>query len=140
MTCTTTRGQVRGTGAGFSDLCTHLHQLVLETEMEGVGHLPQLPTFRAVSPSLPRTAPPAIPLFKGEFSSPFFLLLQPPASFFQLGERVGCWIGRHGGILDERVRRLDNVPELGTDPRVHCNRSLDGEGSDHVMGQLFLST
>lgn len=114
----------------------------LETRAEGSGHLPQLPTFRPVPP-LPSHAQPdlvAIPLFKGKFSSPFFFLLQPPASFFQLGERVGCWIGWHSRILDEGVRRLDSVPELGTDPRMHCNRSLNGEGSDHIMGQLLLST
>lgn len=95
------------------------------------------------SPPLPSHAQPdriTIPLFKGEFSSPFFLLLQPPASFFQLGEWVGSWIGWHGRILDEGVRRLDNVPELSADPWMHCNRSLNGEGSDHIMGQLLLST
>lgn len=95
------------------------------------------------SPPLPSHAQPdliTIPLFKGEFSSPFFLLLQPPASFFQLGEWVGSWIGRHGRILDEGMRRLDDVPELSADPRMHRNRSLDGEGSDHIMRQLLLST
>lgn len=91
-------------------------------------------------PSRVQSDPITIPLFNGEFSSPFFLLFQPPASFFQLGERVGGWIGRHRRILDEGVRRLDDVSELGTDPRMHRNRSLNGEGSDHIMGQLLLST
>jgi len=91
-------------------------------------------------PSHAQSDPITIPLFKREFSSPFFLLLQPSASFFQLGERVGGWIGWHGRILDEGVRRLDDVSELGTDPRMHGNWSLNGEGSDHIMGQLLLST
>lgn len=100
---------------------------------------PSAATFRAVSP-FPTMHSQTLPLFKGELSSPFLFLLQPPASFFQLGERVGGWIGWHGGILDEGVRRLDDVSELGTDPWMHRNRSLNGEGSDHIMGQLLLST
>lgn len=81
-----------------------------------------------------------IPLLKREFSSPFFLLFQPPASFLQLGERVGGWVGWHGGILNEGVGRLDDVAELGADPRVHRHRPLDGQGPDHVVGQRLLST
>lgn len=121
--------------------CVSTQQLLgAGDQSRGHGYEPQLPTFRAVSLLPPITDTTAVPLLRGEFSSPFFLLLQPPASFFQLGERVGGWVGRHGGILDEGVRRLDDIPELGTDPGMHCNRSLNGEGSAHVMGQLLLST
>lgn len=136
---------VRGTGTDFFDLSAYAStQLVLGAGDQSRGQWTSPSATHLQSrPPLPSHAQSdliTIPLFNGEFSSPFFLLLQPPASFFQLGERVGSWIGRHGRILDEGMRRLDDVSELGTDPWMHRNRSLNGEGSDHIMGQLLLST
>lgn len=109
---------------------------MLETRAEDMD----IPQSSLSQPSPTQSDLIIIPLLKGEFSSPFFLFFQPPASFLQLGERVGGWVGWHGRILNEGVRRLDDVSELGTDPRVHRNRSLNGEGPDHVVGQLLLST
>lgn len=109
---------------------------MLETRAEDMD----IPQSSLTQPSHTQSDHIIIPLLKGQFSSPFLLLFQPPASFLQLGERVGGWVGWHGRILNEGVRRLDDISELGADPRVHRHRPLDGEGPDHVVGQLLLST
>lgn len=138
------RSQAQGLKAGFG-ICTTMSEgprqisltsLQAGDQSRGHGHPPEQSL-----PALPQQSDHAIiPLLKRELSSPFFLLFQPPASFLQLGERVGGRVGWHGRILNERVRRLDDVSELGTDPRVHGHGSLDGQGPHHVMGQLLLST
>lgn len=43
------------------------------------------------------------PLLRGQFAGSFFLFLQTPACLLQLGQRVGGWVGRHCGVLNEEM-------------------------------------
>lgn len=65
-----------------------------------------------------------LPLLGLDSSRLNLLLLEPAAHLLQLDEGAGSWVGGHGGILDERVRRLHVVPQLGAGARVNRPRSL----------------
>lgn len=63
------------------------------------------------------------PLLGLEIARFDLFFLQPPAHLLQLDEGAGGRVGRHGGILNERVRRQHVVP-LHADTRMRHSRSL----------------
>lgn len=79
----------------------------------------------------------SLPLLGGQFVGSLLLFLQTPAGLFQLGQGVRGGIGWHCGILDEKMRRLDRVPELSTDPGVYGSRTLNRQGPGALMGLLL---
>lgn len=117
--------------------CSKATSVVLSGEAAQHSHLSPRALFRPGGHGKITPYHKSLPLLGGQFVGSLLLLLQTPAGLFQLGQGVRGWIGWHCGILDEKMRRLDRVPKLSTDPGMHGPRTFNGQRPGALMDLLL---